>query len=578
MWLIFCVGVIFLLSLPPLIPSLQEGGAPLLPTVSDGYYAPIIREVADGYPLLGNPWYYEHRHHIPPTFVLPYWIEAGPLLLGFSTGATYAFSFALWSVIIAAALFYTFRFLGLPPGWSAFASIIPYLARYNEISKTISMQMVQPVFVLLLVATFLWWQRPHEKNRVAFLIGVLFFITYGYTYLLQITVVYLLAIALYIALVRDWQRLRSALFVGGITAVLGIPFLALLTAQWSDPHYLETMVRTGLGYTHWPSGQALISATTAIPFLLLCLALWKWLYVKRLSRVRPYIALYFTLGGSVFFLSISNVLTGVDLETASHAARFSDMWLAIGSVPAVYYLLAARHRVLELPRLKTLILAALSIATIAVVLAHMQFGAHVFDFAKARKALQEERAGATAVQWLDENIAEPTVVWTDPRNSMLALWVPMYTKHYVLANGSGNLQLLSNDEAEERYMLSRSLSGLSQERIAQDVWEYNGVGAALDTPNTLNRSVKMCRGLHLYRLGFECGQMTDSRKLYDAHYKEMFDRYIKDIQPHMRDKLQKYHVTYLIKDKIMEADFHPERLEYVERVYEDGRYEIYKMK
>src|SRR3989338_4485083 len=68
-------------------------GVPPVYTDEDYYYA-RMREVSDGYPFLGNPYFYEHRTDPAPTFFVTDWLAATPLVLGASLPMTLIFNFS----------------------------------------------------------------------------------------------------------------------------------------------------------------------------------------------------------------------------------------------------------------------------------------------------------------------------------------------------------------------------------------------------------------------------------------------------------------------------------------------------
>ncbi len=620
-WPVVCVIALFFLSLAPIVPVFMAGA--FAKTVNapyvDDYYAPMAREVADGYPLMGNPFYFEHREGIAPAFILPFWIYAAPLMAGMPLSLVAEFNFTFWSLFFGILVYLLLFRLGLPGAWSAIGSIVTYALMYDQLLIPISMQLVHPVFVLFILSFFLWWSRPislsgtplrdngsapvvrpislsgtplrdngsapvvrpADKYRDAFLGFVAAYAIYDYTYMLQIISAFLGLVFVYLLLVRDWKRVIHALIVGTYSAVLCIPLLFLTFKQLHDPDYFESMRRIGLGYTHLPSGEVFYGAFRVLSFAALCLVSWRFIFKARGFTHATFVFQYLLLGLAIVVVSAGNVVTGLDLETASHAARFVMMWLVLGSVAAAYFIFSARSAIAELSIQKKIIL---SLFALSVLVSNSQYVASVdfrwksrgADLALNRQAL----AIMPALQWLDAQGPLPKVIWTDPDSPLRGLMITSityYTKHYLLYSVTGLLQLLPTSETEERYLVAHSLSNPTLESIATDVWDYDGVGAAIDTPNTINRSVKACRVLRLSLLGYECGTIVSARTLYAQHYAQMYARYKTEIQPHLRQELEKFHVTYIIKDTQTDTDFHPERLPNVKEVYSDDRFLIYKL-
>lgn len=579
-WLIGALCSVFLLSLISLIPVVFEGGG--WSVTGGGYvddmYVALAREVADGHSFAGNPFYFEHRDEIPVTFILPYWLYAAPMIAGLPVGAAVEFNFTLWSLLFALPLFFIFKKFGLPSWWSAIGTIAVYMVMYGQLLRPISMELVHPALLLFFLAYLSWWERP-DIRRAALLTVATVFSLYAYTFLAQLIGAFLTLAFAHLLISRDRARVKSALCIGATTAILGIPFLLLSYAQLHHPAYFETMVRTALAYTHIPAGEAFRTACTVFLFLALGYVLHIFVLKDQVRLHTARILSFCLLGMAIIFVSFANVVSGLDVETASHAARFVPLWLGIGFVTSAYYLFAARKKILALPVKRVVFLMACAILVLVLCAPCLHISFEVFNFKKSRENIREVLAAQPVMRWLDARESEPKVIWTSQGNPSLWGYITIYTKHYILSDDSGNLQLVSNDETEERYLIATAANEPQPtlENIAAHVWEYNGVGAAHDTPNTINRGVKICRMLRLYRLGYKCGELTDSRTLYAEHYEEMYERYRKDIVPNLQEKLQKYHVAYIMKDKLRDTDFRPERLPFIERVYDDGRYEIYEV-
>src|SRR3989344_2166085 len=283
-WLVISLCTIFFLSLIPVLPAALSGdvfGDVINPRYTDSYYTPMTREVADGYPLLGNPFFFEHRESVTPAFILPFLVSAAPLLLGMPLPVTVIFNFTLWSLIFGLLVYALFRRLGLSDAWACIATVLVYIHMYGQLIRPVSMQVVQPVFMLFLLAFFFWWERPANKYRDALLGLTIAATLYDYTYLLQIIIVFLGLVFVYLLYKKDWRRIGHGLIVGAYASVLGIPFLVLTFTQLHDPHYADTMFRIGLAYTHLPAGDALLGGARILSLLALAYLSWKWLFRMR---------------------------------------------------------------------------------------------------------------------------------------------------------------------------------------------------------------------------------------------------------------------------------------------------------
>ncbi len=573
-----CIAVIFL-SILPLIPVLMEHEGVHLTSsyYLEGFYVPLAKEVADGHPFVGNPFYFEHRNEIPVTFVLPYWIYAAPLVAGFPIAVASEINFTFWSIVFGIFVYLIMKKMGVSAVFASAGAVFAYIARYGDNIRPIFMEIANPMFLLFVAVFFLWWERSGSHRRDALLAFVVVCTTYGYTFSAQIVALFLLLVFICLLYMRDWTRVQHALLVGVYAFVLCIPYLMLTYAQLHHPYFKETMVRTGFGFTHVPSLQAALNLLHLIPLLLLVGCLWLWIYKNRKIECFTYIGLFLLLLVAIEIMSVLNVITGLDMETASHAWRFSQLWLVIATPVAAHYVYKAHADIFKVSFPKKLGIFLLVIIVGVTALHDIQFEATIFNFSRARASIQDLRSAMPTVQWLNEHEQNPVVVWTNPENQTLYSYLVDFTKHYMLSGSGGNLQIMSNDETEERYLVAVSLSNQTRESIARHVWDYDGVGAALDTPNTINRSVKMCRALHLQIFGFECGQIVSSDTLFATHFDELYQRYTKQIEPNLHVELKKFHVSYIWKDTVSDTNFHPERLSFAKKIFSDGRYELYKV-
>jgi len=83
--------------------------------------------------------------------------------------------------------------------------------------------------------------------------------------------------------------------------------------------------------------------------------------------------------------------------------------------------------------------------------------------------------------------------------------------------------------------------------------------------------------LRLELFGYACGELTDSQRLYAPLYAQMWERYISEVLPRLEDTLEKYRVSYVVKDRLRDTDFNPERLKNAELVYQDERVLLYRL-
>ena len=388
----------------------------------------------------------------------------------------------------------------------------------------------------------------------------------------------LLLLALVVAK-KDRARLVSFLQVSVLTGIFILPFVSFTLKQIHHPFYWQTMERTGLVYTHLPTALTLQTALWVVALSLALLLSGRWVSSLRNSEsYRKFALLYSSLGLSMSVVSGSNLVTGKELETAQHVGRFIILWLIIGTIVLVYHLVIARPQVLGLTFGKK---AALALLSFLVLMGNSSYAGDLLTFIHPTEriaAMERAQEYIPAFTWLDNAEKESQVIWTDPHSTLNGT-LEIYTKHYVLWSSVGVLQLASDDELKERYLLANTLNSLEMtaQDIARDAGNFSGVSKAHHIANTHNRGVKLCRIFHLSSFGHDCGELTDSVTLNTPMAEEMYRDYQERILPDIASEMTKYHVSYIMKDKEFDTAFNPEKLTNIVKVYEDSRFVIYKV-
>ena len=94
---------------------------------------------------------------------------------------------------------------------------------------------------------------------------------------------------------------------------------------------------------------------------------------------------------------------------------------------------------------------------------------------------------------------------------------------------------------------------------------------------TIERGIKVCRILFFWDKNKDCGTPpTPQELLGDQFFIDLENKFQNDIKPNIKEYLKKYHVSYILKDKTLDPQYHPEELG-ATRVYSDDRYEIYHL-
>ena len=217
------------------------------------YYHARFREIKDGYPFIGNPFYIEHRADMPPTFFVADWLMSLPFLLGLSLPATLIIDFIFWSLVFAILGYKIFEALGLSKKTSALGALFIYLLCYNIILRPTSYQVVYPVFLLFIWLLVRWLKHPAARWNYFFLAAAAALCFYTYPFLEQVVLVTLLFYLAVFLFLKNWTNLKRLLAIGFWALVFSLPLIIFTIKQVSQTYYWETMFRHGLVQSHWPT-------------------------------------------------------------------------------------------------------------------------------------------------------------------------------------------------------------------------------------------------------------------------------------------------------------------------------------
>lgn len=565
--------VLFFSSLPVIDVYRAAGtewrGVPPVYTDEEYYYA-RMREIKDGYPFLGSPYFYEHRNDIAPTFFLTDWLAAIPFLAGLDLPATLVLNFFLWSVAFVFLAFFLLRELQLQKNLAALGALLLYLQSYLWVLRPVALQQVFPFFFLLLLAALRWYKAPESRKAKWFLAVAAAVTFYLYLYLAEVTVVASALLLFTLLLRKDWLRLRNLVFPFILGSVLALPALWYTAAQLTHPFYWQMAERISLVYTHLPTAEVVYSGGWVILTLLVFILLR-----RRIADIdRPAFLVLALFGVALVFVQASNLITGKEAETAVHVKRFIVPWLGISFAALVAWFSHGDAATLTRPLWRSVFYGAL----LALGAANLYF-ANMPDF--ATNTVQDARARALQtlsepLAYLEQAESNPVVVWVTNPRSDAAYYLPVLTKHYLLYSHPGMWHLVGNDEVMERYLVANYFQGITKERLIADMSAYGGPAMAWHRANTVNRGVRLCRLLRLEIFGYACGKTITSEELLgEAYFDALLERSERDIRPNLRAYLMKYHVSYIVSPSPLPPAF--EREIAAQRAYQDQNYVIYKL-
>ncbi|HEY4505066.1 MAG TPA: hypothetical protein VJI73_04830 [Candidatus Paceibacterota bacterium] len=545
-----------------------------IPPTGESYYLERIREIADGHPLLGNPYFIEHTDEIAPAFFVPDWIATIPYLLGAPMLATMAINNFIWGGVFVILLYFLFRKIILSPLICCVGVVFAYIQVYSLMIRPVSMQLIFPVFIFFLIALYAWLSdQGGEKTGLILAISIALSV-YDYSYLAQLIFITYWLIFAYYLYRKDWTILKNQLKVGVLALFFALPGLILTFFQTGHPFYLETMRRIGLVYTHLPTAEVYYHGRWIILAIILGAITILALSDKQRKELRSGILTFVASGLGVIILSASNWVTGLDLEIAQHVQRFAILLLAVVTVILFYLIGSNYYEITKSSKIRT--------ATILSLLVLLSWGniSYGKDFIQTissdnSEKIRERQQYANALSFLEKRETEPVVILAQA-NSQFNSYIPMLTKHYVLFADDGALHLVSSGEVEERYLVAKYFESPNEEDIGRDMQLYAGSAINRHEVNTHNRAVRICRILRLDLVGRDCGILVTSHELNRSYVDSLYERYKNEIEPNIKQELVKFGVSYIIKDNLYESGFKPERLPGIKNVYFDARFSVYK--
>lgn len=513
-------------------------------TTDSLYYYARIHEVADGHPLVGNPYVYEYRSALAPAFFLPDIVSSLPVLLGVPFNVAIMLNVFVWSFIFLVLSFTLLRLLLIPIGWASLWSVLMYVGSYSFMLRPTVMQIVYPVFLAFLIALLKFLHEPFERKRIVWLALAAASTFYVYTYLSYIVLLIFTFLFFRFLFAKRYQELKALIISGVYTALALIPFGIYTLMQMKSPYYFETLSRIGLVYTHIPAIEAIFYGRWVLIGLTVLGLLWKF-FPKKKEHDSERKVFWLATGAALFVGLFLNMITGVELQLAIHIGRLVLLWMTMMLGALLYDWYSSRlpapkaaddggqARNLEVGKTKYVIVAIfLTILSVGVA-RNLSRGLSFFEFNNRGIDIADLQNYSAPLKWLEENVSEQSVIWA---NESVGEYVPIITRHYPLFFHGAVLHSISAKELEERFLLSRSLSLLTIEDLKRDFGLYSG-----------RKPLKE-----------------------EEYFKEMAERF-NTIRKNQAAFLQQFNVRYLIIDR---AHDNLESLSLDEALYDDGRFVV----
>lgn len=561
-------------ALVPALFTIQRAGGwahwqGVLPkgTTDSLYYDARIRQVLDGHPLVGNPYAYEHRTAISPASFIPDDIAALPMFLGAPFDVGVLLNIFIWGLVLLVLAYGLLRLLWVEQWWAALWALLAYAASYSFMLRPTVMQIVYPVFLLFLIAFLRFLYEP-SRRRALWLAGAAALTFYIYTFVAYVVLLTLGLTFLWYLATRRFAQVRALLEVALASTVLLIPFGIYTLRQMHDPNYLATFVRIGLVHTHIPSAEAFYYGRwiglAGAAFVLL------WVLARQKGgEVAAQSVFWVTTSAALIVALFLNVFTGVELTLGVHIGRIAIPWVPLALGAALYAWWEVRE--VEVRRALYVFTALVLLALAAGTAASVRRGFDFFGYDARGETVASVQAYAAPLAWLEANVPQPSVIWSD---DAIAQYVPIMTRHYPLFFEGVGLHFVSNQEMQERYLLSRSLGTLSVDQLKADFGLYAGAGAQKLEPLAANQRAWLCGEESRFFGARTCPPPTDAIALAGEPYFTTLLQQFAVVKKNQAALLARYHVSYLIVDRAHDTW---KDLPLQKAVYDDGRFAILRV-
>lgn len=382
-------------------------------------------------------------------------------------------------------------------------------------------------FFAFLLSFWLFYKREEWRFGVlsALIIGLSFYIySYLWTFLLSFWIIFLLILIFQ----KKWHLLKKMIIMLFLGSLIGLPLFFNYYLFLSHPYSSDLFERLVLNKTprelHLPfSGIFLL-----IIFLIFFPRKWKERYYFLLTSLL-----------APFFLYNQHLITGRSIQVA-HYWRYYRLPLAIMILIILFFSLFSLKE--NLKRFKK----AISIFVIGIsILIGIVFQTGAYFFHKSEN-LTFQRYGPI-LEYLNRNAQKEEVVFSD---SNLSSFVPVYTSLNVFSHPVPDYPVISKERLTETLFLYYRLEGLREK----------------DTFETFSQDrEKVSQKVF-------GGAVISDEVLYS-----FAERYGDFIQIPLDKVLEKYGINYVIWDTANYPSWSLEKYQFLEKVYKDKEFEIFKV-
>lgn len=416
-------------------------------------YMTMTKEILDGHPGLGNPFLKEHKDMpfmYPPVSEML--LAVPSLLFGISMPVLFAindFVLPFVEILLLYFLFFKISHNKILSVFFAFFFAMIFAPNFAmPINPQLSfMYLTAGVIIIWLLTLNNFEPKKCFKLNVALSIPFLLaFYTYPYfwTGILVLYGVNLLFFLIERKSVGDLFRNVLPFFV--ITSLFSIPYFINMYKAVSTGLYAPTMARLGLYSSHIPACFTNVTFILFVSFVLL-------LFYKFITDKRK---LYFSISLllSAILLNWQNVVTGKTIQFSSHYFQLTIFYCLIAVFVIIYYLIKNRSEYFKKINFKKILVPVLLLIFMVTLLyKKLPDSMSWFSTTASKSTLERHQNYGDVFEWLNKNTEPDSAIFT-ANNSEFNLLIPSYTRNNVLHIGYSSVYLMTDEEAELRWMVS----------------------------------------------------------------------------------------------------------------------------
>ncbi|MDP2586617.1 MAG: hypothetical protein Q8P32_02480 [Candidatus Komeilibacteria bacterium] len=520
----------------------------------DLYYLTRGQDVIDGHATLANPCFLEHKNDWPMQFWLPDNILSKPLaILGINVVNGYNFYSFLLPLIAALLIYSTIYVLVGSRKLAIIGVLFLQAGLFFEQGGRLPSPGLNFIFWLTLFNLLLAYLKNNKKltGILATLnLGLLFYV-YPYYWTFGIILLVLLIILGKICL-ADF-KIKNYLYILLGALIIGSRYFWELWQTSRLPAYDEAMIRLGLLTTHFPSG---LKITVLSLLLVTGLVI---LLKKKIIQLNSFFILLLAGVLSALIAVNQHVITGKNLEFSSHYWQISAFIFVCTAIYCLQYLLYRFCR-LGIKRPLRKILLWLMIIWSAVVM-----GQAIRATGPIESPDFYRQNYAPVFNWLKANTAKDEVVYA---NQDLSVYLPIYTANNVYYHQTCTLFFLSDAEVQSRFAMQKYFDNLGTEDILK--YERSIWGTRYINKYAHNQSKNKLRKI----IGLK---PVDYVRIPEAEIERVKTLLAEIKTLDFRTALRGYRADYLLWDKNSDPHWQLDRYDWLEQLYTNDNFTIFKI-